>query len=104
MDETQRLAEQLGGSCQTAIAADTDYVVACGTTLEDAGQLVCNSVARNAASTSTSENTLSNSTSPEHSLGAEHAVTAKPTAARGIRLLSERQFVALLPGGKAQFK
>ncbi len=75
MDETQRLAETLGATCQPAIAADTHYVIACGSSLEDASRLVCNEVAT--------------ATAPEQS------------SSRGIRLLSERQFLSLLPGGKA---
>lgn len=77
MDETLRLAETLGAICQAAINSETNYVIACGSSLEDAGQLVCNSVA------------------------SQDATTPSSPATRGIRLLSERQFLALLPGGKA---
>ncbi len=77
MEETRSLAETLGAICQVAISADTHYVIACGSSLEDAGQLVCNSVASNIVT------------------------TPAPSPTRGIRLLSERQFLALLPGGKA---
>lgn len=69
-DESQQLIEQLGGCCQLAIDADTNLVVACGTTL---------AAARRAA--------------------ANAAELATPSV--GVRVLSERQFRALLPAGKA---
>jgi DNA polymerase III subunit epsilon len=75
--ETIQLAERLGATCQASITPETNYVVACGNSLEDAGQIVCNSLANN-----TSQNT-------------------KASNPQGIRLLSERQFLALVPGGKA---
>lgn len=77
MAETIQLAERLGASCQTTITPETNYVVACGSSLEDAGQVVCNSLASDPSPASTTSN------------------------AQGIRLLSERQFLALIPGGKA---
>jgi len=75
--ETIQLAERLGATCQVSITAETNYVVACGSSLEDAGQVVCNSLANDK--------------------------DRKPNASnsQGIRLLSERQFLALIPGGKA---
>lgn len=75
--ETVQLAEQLGATCQTRITGDTNYVVACGSSLEDAGQAVCNSLASDTVENASGSNS------------------------RGIRLLSERQFLALIPGGKA---
>ncbi len=74
-DETHRLAECLGATCQAAISVDTHYVVACGGSLEEASVQVCESMANYASD--------------------------GPTRASGIRLLSERQFLSLLPGGKA---
>ncbi|MEC8555563.1 MAG: exonuclease domain-containing protein [Planctomycetota bacterium] len=75
--DTNQLIEQLGGCLQTDIQPSTHYVVACGTTLEAAGQIVCQAVAEQPESYE--------SNSP----------------VQGVRLLSERQFRALLPGGKA---
>lgn len=72
LDETHLLVRQLGGEVQQDVESATDYVVACGTTLEDASQIVCKKLAL-----------------------AEEADPA------GIRILSERQFRSLLPGGKA---
>ncbi|MCA9133635.1 MAG: hypothetical protein KDA45_10790, partial [Planctomycetales bacterium] len=77
LEHSRELIDRLGGHSQESVAADTDYVVACGTTLDAAGQIVCAALA--AAD--------SNPESP-----ASHA--------EGIRLLSERQFRALLPAGK----
>lgn len=77
VEATHQLIEQLGGCLQTNIQPNTHYVVACGTTLEAAGQFVCQAVAEQ----------------PE-SYESESSV-------QGVRLLSERQFRALLPGGKA---
>ena len=76
-NETIQLAERLGAICQSSITVETNYVVACGSSLEDAGQLVCNSLANDKSEPLTEP-------SPQ-----------------GIRLLSERQFLALIPGGKA---
>jgi DNA polymerase-3 subunit epsilon len=75
--ETIQLAERLGATCQAAITAETNYVVACGSSLEDAGQIVCNSLA------------------------SDNNPTSNQSNSQGIRLLSERQFLALIPGGKA---
>ena len=79
--ETIQLAERLGATCQASITAETNYVVACGSSLEDAGQLVCNSLASDKS----------------------EDLTGSPSvpSQQGIRLLSERQFLALIPGGKA---
>lgn len=77
LEETQQLIQDLGGTCQSQIGSSTDYVVACGTSLDSASTLICQQLA-------------------------EHASDEKNRAeATGIRLLSERQFRALLPGGKA---
>lgn len=80
--ETKQLVEALGGECQNQIASDTDYVIACGSTLlEDANQLIAQKKDAAEAQSATTQ---------------AAAVTARP-----IRLLSERQFLALIPGGKA---
>ena len=76
IEETYVLVQQLGGEIQQDVESATDYVVACGTTLEEASQLVCQKLAL--ASDSDSGGTPA-----------------------GVRILSERQFRALLPGGKA---
>ncbi len=75
--ETIQLAERLGATCQMNITPETNYVVACGSSLEDAGQVVCNSLA------------------------SDKNQNASASNSQGIRLLSERQFLALIPGGKA---
>ncbi len=81
LQESQALVSSLGGVVQTQITAATDYVVACGTSLDDASRVLCAAVA-NAADDSGEPN----SPSP---------------ASTGIRLLSERQFRALMPAGKS---
>jgi DNA polymerase-3 subunit epsilon len=81
MQQSQELVNSLGGVCLSTIDAQTDYVVACGTSLDAASQVVCQSLANTSAATT-------------------HADQV-PAKAAGIRLLSERQFRALLPAGKA---
>lgn len=75
LEESTELVAGLGGQFHAKIGLDTDYVVACGTSLQSAGNIVCEAIAEAAADGSQSE--------------------------AGIRVLSERQFRALLPGGKA---
>ena len=80
MAETQHLLETLGATWQTQIAADTDYVVACGgMRIDEASQAISRS-------------------SPAA------ATSAPSTTAPTIRLISERQFLALLPGGRASVR
>ena len=76
LSETIQLATRLGATCEMKINSKTNYVVACGSTLEDASQLVCQAMAE---------------------------LPGEPTSSTsaGVRLLSERQFLALIPGGKA---
>jgi hypothetical protein len=76
--QSQQLIERLGGSCHRTLDASIDFVVACGTTLEEASQTVCQALAQ----------------APEM----PQLQTQRPG---GIRLISERQFRALLPAGKA---
>ncbi|MEM7474492.1 MAG: exonuclease domain-containing protein [Planctomycetota bacterium] len=83
MEQTKELVESLGGQFETQIGPNTNYVVACGTTLEAAGHIVCQSVAD-------SQEEYKNSSSENQN-----------SSVQGVRLLSERQFRALLPGGKA---
>ena len=73
-EESDLLVQQLGGNVQNNVTPTTHYVVACGTTLESASQTVCEQLA-------------------SHDLP-----QGDPS---GVRILSERQFRALLPGGKA---
>lgn len=70
--ETARFIEQLGGTPQASIATDTTYVVACDTTIEAASKLVASSLSE-----------------------------SLDEGAAQIRILSQRQFRALLPAGKA---
>lgn len=75
--ETGQLLEALGATWQQQISADTDYVVACsGMLIEEANRIIA---------------------SETESCAPPSPLPAQPT----IRLLSERQFLALLPGGKA---
>lgn len=77
--QSQDLIRELGGICQDSISTNTHYVVACGTSLESAGGVVSQSLATSLnSSTASGDGNVS-----------------------GIRLLSERQFRALLPGGKS---
>ncbi len=71
MQQSQDLICRLGGHCQTNIDASTTYVIACGQSLIAAKQQL---------------------TQPQ-------SVAAPKSGS--IRVLSERQFRALLPGGKA---
>ena len=82
LSETIQLAESLGATCELNIHAGINYVVACGSTLEEASQLMCAALAAETSDTTASSATASSATA-------------------GIRLLSERQFLALIPGGKA---
>lgn len=84
--QSQELIAKLGGVCQMQIGSTTDYVVACGTTLDEASNLVCAALAQAADSAPVP--------APDNSANAS-------SRAAGIRLLSERQFRALLPAGKS---
>lgn len=77
--QSQDLVQELGGNCQASISKDTHYVIACGTSLESASDIVSKSLAASLESTT----------------------AAAEANVSGIRLLSERQFRALLPGGKS---
>ena len=73
-ESTEKLILDLGGGSQSQLTRDTNYVVACGTTLADASREVCRQLAE---------------------------LNDDDIDLAGIRILSERQFRALLPGGKA---
>lgn len=96
--ETERLLKALGANWQVQIAADTDYVIACGGVLiEEANQVIASHRRSDTAEPRITAESIDN---------AEPSVTTKPSigghsATPSIRLLSERQFLALLPGGKA---
>ena len=82
--ETEQVIVALGATWQTRINLDTDYVIACGGTLiDEARQVVaeCSEIAEPDASTA--------------------APPSSHIPAATIRVLSERQLLALLPGGKA---
>ncbi len=86
LPQSQELIAKLGGVCQTQIGSTTDFVVACGTTLDDASRLVCAALAQ----------------APEAvPASAQNADAEASQRTSGIRLLSERQFRALLPAGKS---
>lgn len=74
---SQQLINSLGGVCQSQIDTSTHYVIACGKTLDDASRIACESVAQ------------------------QPPGEAPLPKTSGIRVLSERQFRALLPAGKA---
>lgn len=78
--QTRELAEQLGATCQDTITRETDFVIACGGTLDEANRQITDAMV---VRESTELNYL-----PSQRVAA-------------IRLLSERQFLALLPAGKA---
>ncbi|MFO1065786.1 MAG: exonuclease domain-containing protein [Pirellulales bacterium] len=89
-ESTRNLAERLGATCVESIQPDTDYVIACGgTLLADAALAVAQAKKSRIDNTSTGEevNTASEPTSQK-----------EPSP---IRVLSERQFLAFIPGGKA---
>ena len=79
IEQTTQLISRLGAQVQPGIDSQTDYVVACGTSLDDASQLVSSSLQPSSAA----------------------PAAPPPAKTASIRLLSERQFLALLPAGKA---
>ena len=86
---TRKLIEALGAQWQTQISPQTDYVVACGgTLLAEATQWVAKSAER-----------LEQNSPDEPQPSLADAPMSSNRA--GIRLLSERQFLALVPGGKS---
>ncbi len=92
LEQTLELISRLGASPQSCIGPDTDYVIACGTTLADASQLVSRGLPGNSARSDGESAEASQETQPPAS---------RAPVAGGIRLLSERQFLALIPAGKA---
>lgn len=84
MQQSHDLICRLGGHCQTNIDASTHYVVACGHSLIDAKQQLGQT--QPPLSTPQSSGTPPSTGSPQPNC---------------VRVLSERQFRALLPGGKA---
>lgn len=86
LPQSQELIVNLGGQCQTQIGPTTDYVIACGKSLAEASVWMAQSLR-----------------APADDQASATALAAPPTesSGRAIRLLSERQFRALLPAGKA---
>ena len=86
LPQSQALIVNLGGQCQSQIGPTTDYVVACGKSLAEASVWMAESTRlRTDATAATTD------------------LSAPPVedSGRAIRILSERQFRALLPAGKA---
>jgi DNA polymerase-3 subunit epsilon len=86
VDESRKLIDSLGGECVSEIDSNTTYVVACGLSLDEARRLVRETLIPTDASTD--EGRQANAPDSDQS-------------PKEIRILSERQFRALLPGGKA---
>jgi DNA polymerase III subunit epsilon len=111
-EQTVELAEQLGAQCTATIAGDTDYVVACGGVLlaEAAQLLAAHRAALSSGDTTEDKLTTEDSQSDRRSddinddINGDIKNRADAASHRGqrvIRVLSERQFLALMPGGKA---
>lgn len=88
LEETRSLLEKLGATVMSEITSETHYVVAAGTPLSDAKQMV--------ASTQLDELALAGKTTPQDESNQPQPLQKKSF---GIRVLSERQFRAMLPGG-----
>ncbi|MFK7736977.1 MAG: exonuclease domain-containing protein [Pirellulaceae bacterium] len=86
VDQSQQLINSLGGECASNIDSNTTYVVACGITLEEARRIVRDTLTPKIASSDEGKN--------------QQAADSEERPNK-IRILSERQFRALLPGGKA---
>jgi DNA polymerase III subunit epsilon len=115
LQQSHALIVQLGGVAQTHIGAQTDYVIACGTTLDAASQVVCAALAgapeeELRGGEVVAEEPAAATTAAVTAAAANDTATAVRNAAsgdnrsQGIRLLSERQFRALLPAGKATLR
>ncbi len=92
MDETVQLLLDLGATVQSSIDATTDFVVAAGKSISEARTNL-----RSNSNSASCRNEDATSSSSFHSSG------LAPADSVGIRLLSERQFRALLPGGSISF-
>lgn len=90
-EATVQLINELGGTCQPGISTETDFVVACGSSLDSARRRVGHQLATQQT------DARGRSQPPESTSQAAPNTTKSPT---GIRVLSERQFRGLLPGGK----
>ena len=86
MQGTTQLLERLGAEVQPQVDTRTDYVVACGTSLEQASGSII-------SSPSVAEAQEPYSAKP-------HQGISKP----GVRVLSERQFRMLLPAGQSSVR
>jgi DNA polymerase III subunit epsilon len=81
-EQTTNLLQRLGAEVQSAISAETDLVVACGTSLDEANETVQRS----------------------QSMVVKESAPTVATKRAGIRVLSERQFRLLLPAGQASVR
>lgn len=78
-EETIHFVQRLGAECQPRIDSRTQYVIACGgNEMEQAAKFVQDFVSQ-----------------------LDNSQTSSPSTSGCVRVLSERQFLALLPGGKA---
>lgn len=95
--QSEQLIERLGGICTDTISPETTFVVACGMSLSEAGLVVCNSLALDDTTQQTNSQRRSSPSSSSQTRNSQ----PNSSYASGVRILSERQFRALLPGGKA---
>ncbi len=88
---TSELLRRLGAEVQQSVDSRTDYVVACGTSLDEAAATIRQSPLAAAE------------TAEEHARdGAVRDDQTKSSGSKqGVRVLSERQFRMLLPAGQA---
>ena len=98
MDQTTQLLTKLGGNVQRDISNKTDYIVACGISLDEARQLVLAAIDRNGPAASESCEATDGPT-VANAVGEQGTPYAQPYAQ--MKILSERQFSALLPAAKS---
>jgi DNA polymerase-3 subunit epsilon len=113
LQQSHDLITKLGGVAQTHISPRTDFVVACGTTLDAASQFVCAALAsapdasgrlEQAAEEQAGAAAPATDADMNDSASVAHRAAIGDNRSQGIRLLSERQFRALLPAGKATLR
>jgi DNA polymerase-3 subunit epsilon len=95
LDQTRQLLRELGATVQDSIVASTDLVVAAGTPLSDARNLLPQHEFLQQPTTMPPP--TDNRSGCSEGLESSSYATAK--SSQGIRVLSERQFRAMLPGG-----
>jgi DNA polymerase III subunit epsilon len=96
LEQTCELVSQLGGNVDPVIGPQTHYVIACGTTLTEARRQLPH------ASHSTTTPTAVDAV--ESTEGDRVRQSTEAYSSSGVRLLSERQFLALLPGGQSALR